>query len=171
MTEVIVAIIAAIASGLATYYIPLIHNTLTNGQTNSLNGEWLSLSYANESEGWVADRIEITTSVLSVTMKNKDKPYGYEYVARGYLLNNRYFNGKWCSTRQGSSNTGPFSFFISPQGQYLFGFYGGAEKDGSFRWAAWCLGRDQDSLDEAKRHILETAEILAFPNTSKGEDA
>ena len=161
MTEAIFAIISAVAGATATYFIPLIHKSLGSKRRNDLSGEWMSLSFSSEEEGWLPDRIQLDTTLISIKLKNLDKPCGYEYEGRASVFDDRYLNGEWWSTRTGATNSGPFSFAIAPQGNYLFGFYGGSERDGAYKWSIWLLGRDEGSLAEAKKRMLDAAATIS----------
>ena len=160
MFELSVAIFAAISGALATHYVPLLHKSLSSGKNKHLNGQWLSLSYANEDEGWIPDRIDISSSPVSISLANKDRPHGYEYECRANWQGTCYLVGKWWSTKPGANNSGPFSFWVSPHGDFMYGFYGGSGRDGSFRWAIWCLGRDEEALLKAKAKISDAAVLV-----------
>jgi|GEM_PF-6182730 len=168
MFEFIVATIAAIVGATATHYIPLIHDVLSNSKRGELTGEWLSLSYSNDEEGWVTDRIEIKTTAFSIKFRNLDNPHGYDYVGAARLRGNRYLLGEWHSVRPGATNEGPFSLSMDSQGVYMVGVYGGAERDGTFQWSVWCLARDPDNLAHAKNLMIEASSRLATSSNTTG---
>lgn len=159
MTQIVVAVICAVLSAVATYYTPLLLSAIQSEHRKHLSGDWLSTSYASTEKGWVKDTIEITISPISITLQNRQKPHGFDYEGTAKFVGNRHLVGDWKSKRQGATNSGPFSMTIEPQGRYFFGFYGGRDDDGSYRWHGWCLARNEKDLEIAKLRLIDSARI------------
>ena len=129
MRDVLLTIVGAVAGSSVAYYLPILHNLTSNPRRKKLAGNWNSASYASDQHGWVFDSVAITVSMTAIKLTNQLKPHGYDYDAVARLVKNQHLVGHWHSTRDAATNEGPFALTLDPQGEYMFGFYGGKNKD------------------------------------------
>jgi len=125
-----------------------------NRQRKGLTGKWLVYGHTGSDKSkWIDDEVEIKVTLFGIMLKNSNEQF--RYIAKGQLVDARQLNGKWYSQRPGAYDSGPFMFVIAPQGNYMYGVYVGRNEHGKNLFLGWCLGRDSESLEDAKRSLEE----------------
>lgn len=157
MAEVFNATLAALVGAAVPIAFSTIREYLANRRWTDLEGNWYSHSTGNEAEH--SDRVEVKRTLTGIAIRNLDIPSGYQYEGTARVLEGRYVLGSWKSTRRCATGGGPFMFTISPQGDYMYGFYGGYADNDVYTLRAWCLGQTEDALEAAKLQ-LHKATIL-----------
>ena len=152
--QLITGIVASfIGMGLG-YLVPLLAQYRVNRQRNELSGKWLVYGHTGSDKAtWIDDEVEIKVTLFGIILKNENEQF--RYVAKGQLIDTRQLKGTWYSKRPGAYDSGPFMFVIAPQGNFMYGVYVGRNEDGKNLFLGWCLGRDHDSLENAKQSLQQ----------------
>ena len=136
------------------YLIPLLVQYRTNRQRKGLAGKWLSHGHTGSDKAkWIDDEVEIKVSLFGIMLENKNGQF--KYLAKGQLVDSRQLNGTWYSRRPGAYDSGPFMFVVAPHGNYMYGVYVGRNEHGENFFLGWCLGRDAESLEQAKQSLKQ----------------
>jgi len=72
------------------------------------------------------------------------------------LYDKRYFYGVWESKKRAAHSSGPFIFSILPQGDVIVGYTLGPDRKGNMLGYRWAMGRNPNSLAEAKNWFCKT---------------
>jgi len=104
-----------------------------------------------EGEGtWVTEEVLISLSLGKLHLKNMNSSHGYNYTGYGSIIERVHITGNWESVRPGANAYGAFMLTISSQGDFLYGYWVGADKVGAQRYGRWVLARNWGSIEEAK---------------------
>jgi len=161
--QLIIGTVTSIIGAVIGFALPLLEQYRINRQRKGLAGKWLSHGHTgSDKTKWIDDEVDIKITLSGIVLENKNEQY--RYVAKGHLVDSRQLNGKWYSQRPGAYDSGPFMFVIAPQGNSMYGVYVGRNESGENFFLGWCLGRDPDSLDLAKKSLKQHTHSVSALN-------
>jgi len=141
-----------LVGALIGFLIPIISIWWKHKRRPELLGAWKSAYQGIEQpEGtWVTEEVLISLSLGKLHLKNMNSSHGYNYTGYGSIIERVHITGNWESVRPGANAYGAFMLTISSQGDFLYGYWVGADKVGAQRYGRWVLARNWGSIEEAK---------------------
>jgi hypothetical protein len=155
VTDASIFVATAIAGALASYVVTLADTYERNHSAHGIEGHWLSSSCARDTRtrgNMVPDALDIGIGYWAgIHFENADHR-SFTYAGTGDIVDQRYFFGRWRSTKAGATANGTFQFSISDQGDYMAGTFTGNDRAGNYV-ECWLLGRDKAALDAAREFL------------------
>jgi hypothetical protein len=164
LIELGIFIATAVVGALASYAVSLVDLYERNNVASGIEGRWESSS-CTRTTGTHGDMVPDALSIeiglwRGIHFRNLSRT-GFQYMGTGDIVDQRYFFGKWHSTRAGATANGTFQFTISDQGNYMAGTFTGNDSAGNYI-ECWLLGRDKSDLAQA-REFLSQQSLRASP--------
>lgn len=132
----------------------LISDTITASRFPHLVGEWQSIYPMTFEEGNpLSDEIvEIRPCRDGVSINSKVSPKDDYYTAFGRLPQERRIIGEWKSRADDSDTCGVFLLTVSPNANYIYGYFTSPDELGGTTFASWILvkktGEDETKISE-----------------------
>jgi len=148
--EFFLSIIAVAFGVFLTQLVNIVKSLVRNRTRYSLEGEWYSWSVSTDEDNTGSqDKIRIKKTLNGIKLSNFDH-VKYKYIGTGHVYEGCHISGYWKSTVPGATNSGPFLFTVSPQGNFMYGFYGNLTDEREYYLLGWCLGRKPEDIEKAK---------------------
>jgi hypothetical protein len=106
--------------------------------------------------------VEIRPARDGISIASKTSKQNDHYTAFGRLPEERQIIGSWQAHAEHSDTSGTFLLNVSPNGQYMYGYFTSPDEQGGVTFASWVLAR-KAGADDAKiaERLRKAQEMLA----------
>lgn len=132
----------------------LIGDVIKEARYPHLLGEWASIYPMTAEAGMplCEEVVEIRPSRDGISIVSKTSSGNDFYTAFGRVPQERQIIGEWKSRAQDMDTSGTFILTVSPNAQYIYGYFTSPDEQGGVTYAAWVLAKRgaADESDAAK---------------------
>jgi hypothetical protein len=141
----------------------LIGDVVKESRYPHLVGEWQSIYPMTFEAGnpLCEEVVEIRPARDGISIVSKLSNQNDFYTAFGRLPQERQIIGEWKSRAEDSDTSGTFILTVSPNGQYMYGYFTSPDEQGGVTYASWVLAK-KAGADDAKvaERLKKAREIL-----------
>lgn len=149
----------------------LISDLIKAARFPHLIGEWKSVYPMTFEEGNpVCDEVvEIRPCRNGISITSTTSSKDDHYTAEGQLPEERQIIGKWTSREEHSDTGGAFILNVSPNSNYMYGYFTSPDETGGVAYASWILakmtGADETKVNERlkKAHEMLSRTTVSLP--------
>jgi hypothetical protein len=152
MGGILVEITLVVISAVATYYVPILIERVSNRSfARHMSGEWVGSYryYGKEDLGWINEPVTVNASGSTFKIVSDRNPDRLDYEADMELVKGNFVIGTWEALTPHSRETGTMSLILPRNGRYMYGIWAGFTDDGKYFYSPCVYAKKTEDLTTA----------------------